>query len=119
MLIRLVPLFFYADVLTGADLPALAMMTAATLPLVVAISYLGAQSGQLRPDTATALVGAALMTVTLFPGLAQWLRAQQPDSRALVLIVRVSAALASPGATCYAALKAAMARLASRRLWER
>ena len=42
----------------GADLPALALLTAATLPLVVAISYLGVQSGQMRPDTATALVGA-------------------------------------------------------------
>jgi Kef-type K+ transport system membrane component KefB len=119
LLIRLVPLFFYADVLTGADLPALAMMTAATLPLVVAISYLGVQSGQLRPDTATALVGAALMTVTLFPGLAQWLRAQQPDSRAVVLIVRVSTALASSGATCYAAFEAAIARLAAQRFRER
>ncbi len=119
LLIRLIPLFFYADVLTGADLPALAMMTAATLPLVVAISYLGEQSGQLRPDTATALVGAALMTVTLFPGLAQWLRAQQPDSPAVVLIVRVSSALASAGATCYVALEAATTRLASRRFRER
>lgn len=119
LLIRLIPLFFYADVLTGADLPALAMMTAATLPLVVAISYLGVQSGQLRPDTATALVGAALMTVTLFPGLAQWLRAQQPDSRAVVLIVRVSTALASSGATCYAAFEAAIARLAAQRFRER
>jgi len=81
LLIRLVPLFFYADVLAGADLPALALLTAATLPLVVAISYLGVQSGQMRPDTATALVGAALMTVTVFPSLAQWLRAQPADAR--------------------------------------
>ena len=119
LLIRLVPLFVYADVLTGADLPALAMMTAATLPLVVAISYLGVQSGQMRPDTATALVGAALMTVTVFPSLAQWLRAQPPGAREVVWIERASMALAKSGARCYAALEAAAARLDVRRSNER
>lgn len=119
LLIRLIPLFFYADVLSGADLPALALMTAATLPLVVALSFLGVQSGQIRPDTATALVGAALVTVTAFPGLAQWLRAQPPDARTLVWTLRACATLASPGATCYAALMAVIARLASLRAQER
>lgn len=118
LLIRLVPLFFYADVLAGADLPALALLTAATLPLVVAISYLGVQSGQMRPDTATALVGAALMTVTVFPSLAQWLRAQPPGGREIVWIERASATLASFGARCYAAL-AATARVPFRRSTER
>lgn len=119
LMIRLVPLFFYVDVLSGADLPGLALMTAATLPLVVALSYLGVQSGQLRPDTATALVGAALMTVTAFPGLAQWLRAQPSDARAVVLSIRVSSALATPAATCYAALETALARFTSQRFRER
>ena len=119
LMIRLVPLFFYADVLSGADLPALALMTAATLPLVVALSYLGVQSEQMRPDTATALVGAALITVTAFPGLAQWLRAQPSNARAVVWSIRACSALASPAASCYAGLETAFVRFASQHFKER
>ena len=111
LLIRLFPLFVYNDVLSAADLPALALMTAATLPLVVALSYLGVQSGQMRPDTATALVGAALITVTVFPSLAQWLRAQPPDVREAVWIERASATLANLGARCYVLLQATKNRI--------
>jgi Kef-type K+ transport system membrane component KefB len=111
LLIRLFPLFVYNDVLSAADLPALALMTAATLPLVVALSYLGVQSGQMRPDTATALVGAALITVTVFPSLAQWLRDQPPDVREAVWIERASATLANLGARCYVLLQATKNRI--------
>jgi Kef-type K+ transport system membrane component KefB len=109
--IRLVPLFFYRGVLSGADLPALALMTAATLPLVVAISYLGVQSGQIRQDTATALVGAAFVTVTAFPSFAQWLRAQTDGNELVGLIDRGCTTLANAGANCYSMLDAAATRI--------
>ena len=109
--IRLVPLFFYRGVLSGADLPALALMTAATLPLVVAISYLGVQSGQIRQDTATALVGAAFVTVTAFPSFAQWLRAQADGNELVGLIDRGCTTLANAGANCYYMLDAAATRI--------
>ncbi len=111
LFIRLAPLFFYRGVLAGADLPALALMTAATLPLVVAISYLGVQSGQMRPNTATALVGAAFVTVTAFPSFAQWLRAQPEKNQLAGLINRGCATLANTGANWYSALDAATARI--------
>ncbi|MFM9162849.1 MAG: hypothetical protein ACKOPH_07285, partial [Methylocystis sp.] len=51
-------------------------------------TYLGAQSGQMRQETATALVGAAIMTVTAFPTLAFWLRSQTDDSPAILFILK-------------------------------
>jgi len=37
--------------------------------------------GQLAPETASALVGAAMVTVTAFPTMAFWLRGAQRQSR--------------------------------------
>jgi hypothetical protein len=47
-----------------------ALYTATALPLVVAISNIGVATQQMRPDIAAALVGAALLSVLLFPTLA-------------------------------------------------
>lgn len=103
--IRLIPLNIYAGHIDTDALPALALLGAATLPLVVAISYLGVQSGQLRPDTATALTGAALVTVTVFPALAYWLRAQPSGAGRPVIVDRIWRALADGGSIGYAAFR--------------
>ncbi|GLI93683.1 cation:proton antiporter [Methylocystis echinoides] len=79
--IRMAPLALYRGVLGERDLPPFALLSATTLPLVVAISYLGARSGQMSAENASALVGAALVTVTLFPTLALSARSAARASR--------------------------------------
>ncbi|MFO1104396.1 MAG: cation:proton antiporter [Methylocystis sp.] len=81
LLIRLAPLNFFRGTLPERDMPALALLTSTTLPLVVALTYLGVGRGQLAPETATALVGAAMVTVTAFPTIALWLRGTERQSR--------------------------------------
>lgn len=82
LLIRMAPLNLYRGVLKAHDLPAMALLSSTTLPLVVAITYLGARSGQMSTENASALVGAAVMTVTVFPTLALSIRAASEESRA-------------------------------------
>ena len=47
LFIRLAPLTLYKQALPERDLPALALLTSTTLPLVVAITYLGTRAGQM------------------------------------------------------------------------
>ena len=86
--IRLIPLCLYQRHLPQRDVLAQGLLSSTTLPLVVAITYLGALSGQMHQETATALVGAAIMTVTAFPTLAFWLRAQTNETPASLFILR-------------------------------
>ncbi|MBM3578684.1 MAG: cation:proton antiporter [Alphaproteobacteria bacterium] len=81
LLIRLAPMNIYRGTLPERDMPALALLSSTTLSLVVALTYLGVSRGQMAPGTATALVGAAMMTVTVFPTVAFWLRGAQQQSR--------------------------------------
>jgi Kef-type K+ transport system membrane component KefB len=68
--VRGAPIFLYRrDLPAGQRLP-FALYTATALPLVVAISEIGVQTQRMRPDIATALVGAAMLSVLLFPTLA-------------------------------------------------
>ncbi|MGA9566194.1 MAG: cation:proton antiporter, partial [Candidatus Korobacteraceae bacterium] len=46
LLIRIPPLGIYKNALAKSDLPALALLSSTTLPLVVAITYLGGKTGQ-------------------------------------------------------------------------
>ncbi len=80
--IRMAPLSLYRRVLEPRDMPAFALLSATTLPLVVAISYLGARSGQMSPENASALIGAAVVTVTVFPTLALSFRNAKKESQA-------------------------------------
>ncbi|MFM8860287.1 MAG: cation:proton antiporter [Methylocystis sp.] len=86
--IRLIPLCLYQRHLPQRDVLAQGLLSSTTLPLVVAITYLGALSGQMHQETATALVGAAIMTVTAFPTLAFWLRTQTNETPASLFILR-------------------------------
>jgi hypothetical protein len=81
LLIRLAPMNIYRGTLPERDMPALALLSSTTLSLVVALTYLGVSKGQMAPGTASALVGAAMMTVTVFPTMAFWLRGAQQQSR--------------------------------------
>jgi Kef-type K+ transport system membrane component KefB len=48
----------------------LALLSASALPLVVAITEVGVSTGRLASDTAASMVGAAMLSVLIFPALA-------------------------------------------------
>ncbi len=81
LFIRAAPLQLYRQALDKRDMPALALLTSVTLPLVVAIIYLGVRKGQISTENAAALVGAAVITVTVFPALALSICAAKQESR--------------------------------------
>ena len=56
------------------------LLTATALPLVVALAEVGRSTGHMLPENAAALVGAGVLSVMIFPGLAVLLhRREQPD----------------------------------------
>ncbi|HEY8033614.1 MAG TPA: cation:proton antiporter [Methylocella sp.] len=81
LFIRFVPVFLYKHVLPQRDLLPLALFSATTLPLVVAMTYLGVRTGDMLPENASALVGAAIITVVVFPPLANLLRSKSKETR--------------------------------------
>ncbi len=80
LFIRFVPVFLYKHVLPQRDLLPLALFSATTLPLVVAMTYLGVRTGDMLPENASALVGAAIITVVVFPPLANLLRSKSKET---------------------------------------
>jgi Kef-type K+ transport system membrane component KefB len=46
------------------------LLTATSLPLLVALAAVGLDSGEMLPENAAALVGAGVLSVMVFPGLA-------------------------------------------------
>jgi Kef-type K+ transport system membrane component KefB len=76
LLIRGAPALLYARALGRRDLLPLALYSATALPLVVAITELGVSTGRMRRDNAAALVGAAMLSVLIFPLVALVLRAR-------------------------------------------
>lgn len=81
LFIRVAPVRLYKRVLPERDLLPLALFSSTTLPLVVAITYLGVRTGQMLPENASALVGAAVISVAAFPTLAISLRSQSDEAR--------------------------------------
>lgn len=70
LIVRGVPEFvFYRRALPKSELPPLALLASTQLPLVVAITTIGLDSGEMRPATAAALVSAAVLTVLIFPSI--------------------------------------------------
>jgi hypothetical protein len=64
-----------ALVLYRQDLPfaqrlQMTLLTATALPLLVALSQIGVSTGEMRPENAAALVGAGVLSVMVYPGLA-------------------------------------------------
>jgi Kef-type K+ transport system membrane component KefB len=64
----------YRDELDRAERRTLALFSASALPLVVAITEIGTEVGVMREEEAAALVGAAMLSILLFPLLALLLR---------------------------------------------
>ncbi|MYW65906.1 cation:proton antiporter [Streptomyces sp. SID8379] len=76
LVVRGVPVYFFApDDLGGRDRTALTFFSSTALPLVVAITTIGVEDGALPTDEAAALVGAAMVSVLVFPLIALKLRA--------------------------------------------
>ena len=68
LVVRGVPaLVLYRDDLNRAERRALAFLSSTQLPLVVAITTLATEGGHMRPSTAAALVGAAVLSTLVFP----------------------------------------------------
>src|SRR6202044_1898887 len=75
LLVRGTPaLVLYRKVLDERAPLALALMCSTQLPLVLAITTLATSSGHMRPSTAAALVGAAVLSTLVFPFVALRLR---------------------------------------------
>jgi hypothetical protein len=56
----------------------LALLSATALPLVVAITQIGLDTGRMKPENAAALVGAAMLSLLVFPFVALALRRRHP-----------------------------------------
>jgi Kef-type K+ transport system membrane component KefB len=67
-------LLFYRAVLDSRARAALALMSSTQLPLVLAITTVAVSGGHMRPATAAALVGAAVLSTLVFPILGLRLR---------------------------------------------
>jgi Kef-type K+ transport system membrane component KefB len=82
LIVRGVPeLLLYRRALPREELPSLALLASTQLPLVVAITTIGLEDGSMRPETAAALVSAAVLTVLVFPALSLLLL-NRPSRRA-------------------------------------
>ncbi|MFF1879147.1 cation:proton antiporter [Leifsonia sp. NPDC058230] len=64
---------------TFRDRTALTLLSATGLPIIVAVTNIGLESGDLQKGTATALVGAGMLSVLLFPIIALSLRKRASD----------------------------------------
>ena len=79
LVVRGVPaLLLYRRVFGLRDRVALGVFSATELPLVVAITTLAQESGEMHPSTAAALVGAAIISTLVFPLLGLRLRRDRP-----------------------------------------
>jgi Kef-type K+ transport system membrane component KefB len=61
------------------DLVPMALLSATALPLVVAITEIGLDTGRMKSANAAALVGAAMLSVLIFPYVALMLRRRHPS----------------------------------------
>jgi flagellin-like protein len=66
-----------------SDLIATAFFGATGLPIVVAVTAIGVDQGDLSTGTAAALVGAGMLSVLLFPLIALAVRRRSPDASTL------------------------------------
>jgi len=75
LVVRGVPaMLLYRRVLATRDRMALAFYCATELPLVVAITTIAIDAGEMRPSTAAGLVGAAMLSTLVYPFVAMALR---------------------------------------------
>jgi Kef-type K+ transport system membrane component KefB len=67
-------LFLYTGIFSARDRAALAFYGATELPLVVAITTVAVETGHMRLSTASALVGAAILSTLIYPLVGMRLR---------------------------------------------
>lgn len=78
LVVRGLPALLYRHDLPRQSVKALGVLQSAGLPLLVVITGLGVESGQMRSDNAAALVGAGLMSVIIFPIVGLAFQAKAP-----------------------------------------
>jgi Kef-type K+ transport system membrane component KefB len=72
-------MLLYRGLLSARDRAALAFYSATELPLVVAITTIAIDAGEMRSSTAAGLVGAAMLSTLIFPFVGMALRKGAPD----------------------------------------
>jgi Kef-type K+ transport system membrane component KefB len=82
LLVRGVPAFLYLDDLPKSDILPLALYSSSTLPLVVTIAHVGARTGEMLPENGAALIGAAIVSMSVFPVIALMLRQRAVSEQA-------------------------------------
>ena len=83
LVVRGVPaLLLYRRELDRPDRKALALFSSTELPLVVAITTIAIDRGHMRASTAASLVGAAILSTTIYPLLALRLRGDRARAEA-------------------------------------
>jgi Kef-type K+ transport system membrane component KefB len=83
LIIRGAPaMLLYRKVLDRRDRVALAVFSATELPLVVAITTIAIDTGNMRSSTAAGLVGAAMLSTLIFPFIGLALRRKAPGAEA-------------------------------------
>jgi len=70
LLVRGTPVLIYRNDLGSGERLPFVLYSATSLPIVVAITDIGLRTGDMKPEIATGLVGAAMLSVLLFPALA-------------------------------------------------
>ena len=73
-------LLWFRGWLPRPDLLRLALYTATGLPIIVAVTTVGVESGLMVPANAAALVGAGVLSVLLFPAAAHVIGARHPGA---------------------------------------
>ena len=63
-------LFLYRRDLVARERVQMMLLTATSLPLLVALAAVGLDSGEMLPENAASLVGAGVLSVMVFPGIA-------------------------------------------------
>ncbi|MGY6276412.1 cation:proton antiporter [Methylomonas sp. MgM2] len=71
VLVRGAPIVLYGKLLTAEQRLPFALYSATGLPLIVIVSEIGVSSGLMSPDKGAVLVSAGMISVVLFPALAQ------------------------------------------------
>ena len=68
LLVRGLPAYiFYRNIMDRQQQRALALFSSTGLPLIVVITHLGVASGHMLRTNATAMVGAGILSVLIFP----------------------------------------------------
>jgi Kef-type K+ transport system membrane component KefB len=76
LFVRGIPTLIYRNDLAGGERLPFALYSATALPIVLAITDIGIKTGEMKQEIATGLVGAAMLSVLLFPAIANTLLAR-------------------------------------------